>query len=104
MDRQHDKAAHVYKGLHQAYPTNVHYLYNLGETYFAMGNHNDALSTFVKVKELPGAIPQTHLRIAACHQAMGNNNYAKQYLDMLMKAEAPDWFKKNNAGTNKRSK
>ncbi len=95
MEKQYDTAIQYYKHLQQVVPNNPHYLYNLGEAYFITGNFAAALETFKQAKELPNAVPQTHIRIANCCEKLGDKNTAVQYLTMLKQAESPDWFKKN---------
>jgi len=95
MQHDYQNALKIYQELNTTTPDNPHYLYNLGETLFTLGKYNEALQIFGKVKDLPNSIPQAHLRLTACLEALGEKNEAKEYLNMLTKAEAPDWFKTN---------
>jgi len=93
MLKELDKAENIYERLAQKEPLNGKYLYNLAETLFAKDKLSQALMLFKKITTLPEPLPQSHLRIVACHEKLDQLDQAKFYLTDLLNANAPDQFK-----------
>lgn len=76
------KAESLYQQLLTQNPNDAQCLHNLGETYVKTDRYEKALATFNK---LPAAqrSTQTYLRMAACHEKMGNPQQAHTVLTQL---------------------
>jgi protein O-mannosyl-transferase len=94
MDGALDRAQAIYQRLTRDYPLDGRYAYNLAETLFTKNEFDKAIELFKKVTTLPQPIPQAFFRTANCLEKMNKVEEAKNYLQDLMKANAPDDFKK----------
>ncbi|MCK4650981.1 tetratricopeptide repeat protein [Candidatus Babeliales bacterium] len=93
MINQIKKSRQIYNQLSQEYPLESKYIYNLAETYFSENKFSNALELFQKALSLPQPIAQSHFRITACLEKMNKTQEATEYLNKLLKVEAPDKFK-----------
>ena len=89
MTEQFDQAITTYEQLIQQNPQDMRWRYNIAEAYFSAGKINSALAEFDRLKNLPGITPNVFLRIAACHEKLGNPRQAKSSLEDLLKKNLP---------------
>ena len=92
MEKEFDKSISLYEQLVKANPKHNAYAYNLGEAYFTLENYEQSLKAFNIAKEASNSLPQSHFRIVSCLQKLNRHDDAQKYLDVLVKAQAPDWF------------
>lgn len=93
MAKRYDEAIPLYNKLVHLEPANVNFLYNLAESYNAKGDITAALDLFNRVKNLPEALPESHFRFVHCLMKLNRKEEAQQYLNLMITAQAPDWFK-----------
>lgn len=91
---QFDQAIATYEILIQQHPQDMRFRYNLAEAYFSAGKTTTALAHFDRLKGLPGITPNIFLRIASCHEKLGNPRQAKKTLEDLLKKNMPPDMKK----------
>lgn len=89
MTEQFDQAISMYKDMIHIYPQDMRMRYNLAEAYFSSGKTELALNEFNKLKSQPGITPNLFLRIAACHEKLGNPHQAKRSLEDLLRRDLP---------------
>jgi tetratricopeptide (TPR) repeat protein len=89
MTEQFDQAIGTYEQLIQQNPQDIRSRYNLAEAYLSAGKTNTALAHFDRLKNLPGITPNIFLRVAACHEKLGNPYQAKSSLEELLKKNIP---------------
>jgi tetratricopeptide (TPR) repeat protein len=89
MTEQFDQAIGTYEQLILQNPQDIRLQYNLAEAYFSAGNTSTALAHFDRLKNLPGITPNVFLRVAACHEKLGNPRQAKNSLEELLKKNLP---------------
>lgn len=93
MLKEYDKAKIIYENLVQQNPQDSKYLYNLAETYLSKNEFEQALAIFKKVTAMPNAPAQSHFRIVICLEKLNKYDEAKNYLDLLNKANGDQEFK-----------
>ena len=89
MTKQFDQAITIYEQMSAQYPQDMRMSYNLAEAYFSTGKTDRALAHFNRLKDLPGITPNLFLRIAACHEKLGNPHQAKHSLEELLRKNLP---------------
>ncbi len=89
MTKQFDNAALIYEQTLKANPQDAKTLYNLAETHFSAGKPREALACFTRIKNIPGISQNVFLRIARCHEKLGNTRLAKNTLDELLQHNIP---------------
>lgn len=93
MSKKYDESIAIYNKLIQLEPSNAGFLYNLGEGYCAKGDFEKALELFNRVKSLKDGLPESHFRFVHCLIKLNRQEEAKGYLQIMINAQAPDWFK-----------
>ena len=87
------KASPLYEHLIKVQPDNHFIRYNAGEAYAQTGNYRQALCHFSCLESHQTDMPQLNLRIAACHQALGNHEKAQAVLKQLLTLKVPQEIK-----------
>ncbi|MFC1870651.1 tetratricopeptide repeat protein [Candidatus Dependentiae bacterium] len=92
---KYDQAAQAYTGLLQKSPNDGRLWHNLAESQFSAGNTAQALKAFERVKLIPGAHPNTYMRIASCYEKLGNPRMAQSSLKELLRQPIPEEAKQS---------
>ncbi len=96
LDKQFEKAAGMYEKLIQQNPHDSRIYYNLAETYYALEKTKVALHYFEKVKSSSQRVmPQLYVRMASCHEKLGEPMRAEQMLVDLLGQDIPADVKRN---------
>ena len=93
MLKNFDIAEKIYQNLARENPTDVRFVYNLAETYLSKNESAKALDIFQKITTMPNAPAQVHLRIVSCLENLELITQVDEYIDKLLKINAPDDFK-----------
>lgn len=89
MKHDFDNAARTYQQMIHKNPTDAKLWYNLAETHFSAHRFKDALTCFERIAQHPDITPNVFVRIAACHETLGNPHKAKQILETLLHKNLP---------------
>ncbi len=89
MKNDFDNAARIYKEMLTHNASDAKVWYNLAETYFSAGRTQDALGCFERLTRSSEISPNLFLRIAACHEKLGQPQKAKQMLELLLHKNIP---------------
>ena len=85
MHNKHDEAAKIYEKLLQQKPNDVRVQYNLAEAYLKIEKTDDALVLYEKVqKHAHRQFPHVRLKIAGCHDRLGNTAQAISLIDEVV--------------------
>lgn len=92
--KNYEKAQQIYLQYVQYVPNDMRVWYNLGETLYCMGDLKQALACFERItagtrKQFPGY----HLRVAACHDRLGDPQTACRVLAEVLDDDYPTELK-----------
>lgn len=84
MLQKYDNADSMYRAILAQNPHDAKSWYNLAENHFTCARFREAHMCFEKTKRYGGFGLNADVRIAACHEAMGNPIMAKNQLESML--------------------
>jgi tetratricopeptide (TPR) repeat protein len=90
---QISEAINLYTKLSAAYPQEGRVWYNLGESYLRIEKPQQALTCFEHAEKLNASPHNIDIRIAACHQASGRIQAARDRLTTCLQKDLPEHIK-----------
>ena len=84
LSKQFEKAKETYANIVQHNPQEGRSWYNLGETHLILDEPQEALNCFDKVQGLKQHIPHLDIKVALCHNSLGNHTKAQQVLESVV--------------------
>lgn len=88
LNNECEKARDLYAGMLAKNPQDMRAMHNLGESYLKLNQPQKALECFQIVKKSNTVVPTLDLRIAVCHQLLGDIVQARSLLQTIVTQEA----------------
>lgn len=80
LSEKYDSAIQIYKRILTVQPNDHRAIFNLGESYLSINDPKNALNCFEKIKNHINQLPQIGLKLATCHERVGNLEQAQYYI------------------------
>ncbi len=84
IKQEYTLAADCYQKLLARDPSNFKAWYNLGESFYALAQPHQALAAYLKIHHMKLQLPNIYIRMAACHEQLGNIQQARALLSELI--------------------
>lgn len=84
LSKNYEHAIQLYKQILASHPEDSRVWFNLGETHYARNEYQIALDCFSKIKNIMPQLPQVGIKIAMCHEKLGDRKNAAEAIKTVL--------------------